>query len=317
MICNFVYFTVMADECTDVSNKEQFTIILRWIDSDLNDHEDFIGLYNVDSIDSGTLSDAIKDVLIHMNLNLSRCRGQCYDGASNMSGCRSGVAARLLADEKHVIYTHCYAHALNLAVGDTLKQSQICCEALEVAFEIAKLIKFSPKRKFNAAFDRIKAEDDNDLISRVAIRSFCPTRWTVRDASIASILESYNILKRLWDECLEESLVPEVKGRIIGMKAQMSNFKLLFGLHLSERMITDNLSKTLQTSSMSAAEAQAIAAKTVETLKRMRSDEMFASFWKHVECLQSRTNINEPTLPRKWKAQHNMKQVGKALMLIP
>ena len=126
--------------CTQLSNKEQlFTIILRWVDSDLNDHEDFIGLYNADSIDSGTLSDAIKDVVLRMNLNLSRCRGQCYDGASNMSGCRSGVAARLLADEKRAIYTHCYAHALNLAVGDTLKQSIICHEALEVAFEITKL----------------------------------------------------------------------------------------------------------------------------------------------------------------------------------
>lgn len=172
-----------------------------------------------------------------------------------------------------------------------------------MAYEITKLIRFSPKR--NAAFDRIKAEDrDDDLISRVGIRSFCPTRWTVRGASIASILENYNVLKKLWDECLEGSLIPKVKGRIIGVKAQMSNFKLLFGLHISERilMITDNLSKTLQTSSMSASEAQSIAGKTLETLKKMRNKVMFASFWKHVECLRSRTDTDEPTLPRKRKA---------------
>ena len=126
---------------------------MRWVD---NDHEYF--------------TNAIKDVLIRMDLSLTQCRGQFYDGASNMSGSRSGVAARLLLEEKRAVYTHCYAHALNLAIGNTLKWSKICCEAMEVACEITKLIKFSPKR--NAAYDKIKAEEScDDLKSRVGIRS--------------------------------------------------------------------------------------------------------------------------------------------------
>ena len=40
-----------------------------------------------------------------------------------MSGSRGGVAAQLLAEEKQAVYTHCYAHALNLAVGRTIKES--------------------------------------------------------------------------------------------------------------------------------------------------------------------------------------------------
>ena len=54
----------MADECTDVSNKEQFTICLRWVDEELVDHEDVLGLYKVDAIDAGSLVHAIDDVLI-------------------------------------------------------------------------------------------------------------------------------------------------------------------------------------------------------------------------------------------------------------
>ncbi len=46
------YFAVMADECTEFSNKEQFTICIRWVGDDLVDHEDNIGLYQVDSINS-------------------------------------------------------------------------------------------------------------------------------------------------------------------------------------------------------------------------------------------------------------------------
>lgn len=165
-----------------------------------------------------------------------------------MSGSRSGVDTQILSEEKRALYTHCYGHALNLAVGTTIKQSKVCREALETAYEISKLIKFSPKR--NAAFDRIKAVTaEEDSPPGVGIRTFCPTRWTVRGDSVSSILENYNVLKQLWEECLETRLEPDAKGRIIGVKSQMLHYKLLFGLHLCERIlkITDNLSKTLQT----------------------------------------------------------------------
>ena len=74
-----------------------------------------------------------------------------------MAGSRNGVAAQLRKEEKRAILTHCYAHALNLAVGDTLKTSKICRDAMDVGFEISKLIHFSPKR--NASLERIKVED--------------------------------------------------------------------------------------------------------------------------------------------------------------
>ena len=57
------------------------------------------------------------DVLERMHLSLSSCRGQCYDGASNMSGIRRGTAAQFLLKEPRALYNHCYGHALNLAVG--------------------------------------------------------------------------------------------------------------------------------------------------------------------------------------------------------
>ena len=56
--------TIMADECTDVSNKEQFVVCIRWVDNTtLIHHEDCVGLYGVDTIDSNTLMQSIEDVL--------------------------------------------------------------------------------------------------------------------------------------------------------------------------------------------------------------------------------------------------------------
>ena len=53
----------MADECNDVANKEQFSICIRWVSDNLQDHEDFIGLYEVGSTDADCLVHAIRDTL--------------------------------------------------------------------------------------------------------------------------------------------------------------------------------------------------------------------------------------------------------------
>jgi len=94
----------------------------------------------------------------------------------------------------------------------------------------------------------------------------------VRGDSIENI---YDNLKQLREECLENNLQPDVKGRVIGVQSQLAQFDLLFGLKLYHHIlkITDNLSKTLQKGSLSAAEAQHVAALTVTIIRKMRSEE--------------------------------------------
>ena len=96
----------MADECTDVSNKEQVIICLRWVDENFVDHEDVLGLYNVSTIEADSLFKAILDVLCRAGLPLNQCQGQCYNGASNMSGSKRGVAAQTQAKESGAVVTH-------------------------------------------------------------------------------------------------------------------------------------------------------------------------------------------------------------------
>ena len=148
------YFTVMIDETTDITNKEQCTVCIRWVDKNLEVFEDFIGFWQVSSIDANTLVSVIRDVLLRMNLSISKCRGQCFDGASVMTGIKNGVATLIANEEKRAVFIHCYGHALNLAIGDAVKNSSILKDALDIAYEISKLIQYSPKRQ--ERFDRIK-----------------------------------------------------------------------------------------------------------------------------------------------------------------
>ena len=75
------FYSMMADEGTDVSNAEQLSFCVRSLDDNLNVDEDFLGFYELDNIRSATIVKAIKDILLRCSLNLTDCRGQTYDGA--------------------------------------------------------------------------------------------------------------------------------------------------------------------------------------------------------------------------------------------
>ncbi len=76
----------MADETTDISNKEQVILCHRWVDAELATHEQFIGLYEFESIQSKTLLRVIHDVLLRLNISVNSLRRQCYDGAAAIVG---------------------------------------------------------------------------------------------------------------------------------------------------------------------------------------------------------------------------------------
>lgn len=94
------WFTIMVDETTDLNNTEQLVFCLRYVDHSLEVHEEFVGLYCLDSTSANSIIATIKDILLRLNLRIDNCRGQCYDGASSMSGVKSGVATRIMQMEK-------------------------------------------------------------------------------------------------------------------------------------------------------------------------------------------------------------------------
>ena len=144
-----------------------------------------------------------------------------------MSGVRNGVATIIAKKESRAIFTHCYGHPLNLVVGDSIKQCQLMKSALDVVTEISKLIKKSPKR--DAVFQKLKSELSADT---PGFRVLCPTRWTVRAASLQSVLDNYEVLFCVWSDALSSKLDGEMRARIIGIDTQMHTFDFLFGISL-------------------------------------------------------------------------------------
>lgn len=82
-----------------------FMICFRCVGVDLEVHEEFIGLYQCADITADTIVAILKDTLLRLNLQLSRCRGQCYDSGSNIAGSKNGVKAQILKEEPRVLST--------------------------------------------------------------------------------------------------------------------------------------------------------------------------------------------------------------------
>ena len=135
------FFSIMADEGTDISNLEQLSFCARTVDDDLNIKEDFLGFYEIDNIKSETVVKAIKDILMRCSLSLDDCRGQTYDGASNMMGKHSGVSTKISEEQPKAIATHCQGHSLSLAVKSLTKECPILRDTMGTVGEICVLVK--------------------------------------------------------------------------------------------------------------------------------------------------------------------------------
>ena len=171
-------------------------------------------------------------------------------------------------------------------------------DCLDTCFELVKLIKFSPKRE--AMLRKLKMEIDSDAPS---LRTMCPTRWTVRADSLASIVVNYDNIQLLWETAIRATSDTEMKARIQGMKIQMQCFKFLFCLILSEMILrhTDKLSQTLQQPRMSRVNGNGVAMLTVNTLESLQLEGNFDLFWKKVDQTREKLDVDEAHLTRSRK----------------
>ena len=80
------YFSILADEVADVSNTEQLSLVLRFVDESNEIREEFVDfLPCMDGTSGQALADMILNRIREYELDPAFIRGQGYDGAGNMS----------------------------------------------------------------------------------------------------------------------------------------------------------------------------------------------------------------------------------------
>ncbi|GBM78448.1 hypothetical protein AVEN_96780-1 [Araneus ventricosus] len=91
-----IFYSVLVDETTDISQIEQFSLCVRYVeDQKYKIREDFLTFIPFYDVTGAGLANTLLQTLSILGLDLKKMRGQGYDGAATMRGQFRGVQASI------------------------------------------------------------------------------------------------------------------------------------------------------------------------------------------------------------------------------
>ena len=191
------FFSVLCNEVTDNANLEQLLFVLRFVDKDCQIREEFIDFQCTDWITGEVISGLILGKLEQWGLKINDCRGQGYDGASNMSSQVRRVQGLISQKNPKALYVHCNSYVLNLVIVKAYSQPTIRNMAGTIT-EIAIFFNYSPKQQ--RCLETVISMDQPDS-PRSKIRDLCRTRWVERHEAyetfallLPSIVKTFEVI---------------------------------------------------------------------------------------------------------------------------
>ena len=260
---------LFADETKDVSKVEQLSVVL-WYVYNGKTYERFTSYTKCDELNAEALFTYIMNVLKVMDIDINNCISQCYDGASVMSGCNTGVRTRITNVNPAAVYIHCHAHQLNLVLVDS-------CKKLDHALDFFSLLEspyvFIASSVPHAAF--VDKQKELRFPREISLKPLSDTRWSCRYSSIKAVMTTLTALISTLEEMSYDRNQRSIEAR--GLLHQVSSFRFLMSLVLFEKIfsITNNLSNLLQAEQLSYASVANCIKATKCALSDIRSVEMW------------------------------------------
>ena len=182
-------YSILADETKDSSKEEQLSIVIRYVDVDMAEQNEwFLTYVKTSSLNAEGLSSYILTALHDNGLDPSGIVSQGYDGASVMSGHCSCVQQRIKAVAPMAVYIHCYAHCLNLVLVDSTKSLPVAAEFFAL---LEALYVFMSASKANAVY----TEKQSILYpekSAHRLQRLSDTRWACRYDAVDAICSTFD-----------------------------------------------------------------------------------------------------------------------------
>ena len=111
-----------------------------------------------------------------------------------------------------------------------------------------------------------------------------------------------SVLKLTWEAAKKATKDRDESKSVRGCCTNREVFFFLWNQTWMEGLnMADNLSRSLQTATMSACEGQQLVKTTLATYAMIGTDECFALFWDYLESTRSTVDVSSPVLPRRRK----------------
>jgi hypothetical protein len=234
----------IADEASDSSHKEQLSLVLRFVDCDMNIREEFISFLHCKwGLSGEQLAKLILESLTALTLSIDDCRGQGYDGAGAVAGHINGLSAQILRSNPKALYTHCYSHRLNLTICDSLNILEVN-NMLKHVKDASNFINISQTR--NIPFEQhIKDFEPSSKKTRLA--DVCRTRWVECVEGLDINQELFVPLYHTLDDMatnLEGKFKPSLSSDASSLLTLVSRFDFVVALVITRNIIDLNLPVT-------------------------------------------------------------------------
>jgi len=200
------YFSILADECEDISTQEELSLCFRWLVNGLPE-EHFLTILHVTATDAKSITDVLTSFMSQKNLDYRKLVGQGYDGAATFSGIHSGVQKRIRAHAAHALYIHCACHRLQLASIQAGGSVLVIKKMFGSMTNLWKFFHFSPKRA-----EALKAVQAVLCLPELKVVKPSDTRWLSHERCIRAIRKELPALIITLQELYEESGDAEAYG---------------------------------------------------------------------------------------------------------
>ena len=295
-------FSIIVDETPDISNHEQVSICIRYVDHKLQIIERFVRFCKVESTTGDLLESLISSVLKELGLSAENFLvGQSYDGGSNMCGENKGVASRIRKKIPRAIYVHCRAHKLNLAIGDSLNQLESARNCLGTLNSLYNFIECSPKR--HALFINSQLSSKTTTVKRVD-----GTRWSSRQRALSSLIDTYEFVLEtlsyidLTDKSQSGTIARSLLRAIEDFEFQFMA-RLLNLIFSRIRIFSD----ALQSPTIEMDRCSRLLENTIDSLTELSNDSLFDNLYRECINFAKDHSMDQPILPRNIRVPDKLK----------
>ena len=265
-----MFYSIIFDETSDLSKKEQMVLVIRYFDIEkCCIVEDFIGFFDcynlakkVDSF-SGSLTGKVLgsiviDILNYLNLPLDRLVGVATDTCNVMAGAERGAVAQIKKDAKFAVHSPCLNHLVNLSVKLICSRPEID-QYMQLVQDLYNFFKY-PKRN-----DLLQTHTSGETHKQLAKTVL--TRWTSAANATSTLIELILPVKKSLDECATWENIETQRDlcRIINRL----NADFIINLLLLDKILhtVNPLVNLLQRKNLVISDAHNLIKSTIESLK--------------------------------------------------
>ena len=270
------FYSILADELSDVSKKEQLPFCVRTCTDEYEVSEDFIGTFEcVEGLSSHALLKYTKDILLRSCLDGNNMAAMGFDGAAAMKS----LARKLKVEiSPNAVYVHCFAHCNELIVKDATDQCSLLSTSLDLCQSLYAIVGAYPMRilLFEEVQNDFKNENESDEYIVLRLQSLSATKWTTRVKAANVVFEKAVEVRRTLETLVSDpSISADTKARIKGH--QLSSLHILLNLNVARKLIflLEKFSKELQAVDISADYALYSVQHILQRLHEMRDNKEF------------------------------------------